>query len=1483
MPATEQTWRNQKLLHIVFGVSALAMLVSTVWMLAADHTREWKRYQRKFREVEAWTTQQRKAAEESGAFEQRSRQLSAQLEEAKAQPPAREAVEEFLAVVREHAPEASTAEVESAYEALVADPSRSRREVLIDSLEGLMQGVRVEEDNLSRQMKFARADFEVVRSRYEAAVGAGAAQPELDRLQADVDRVDEQVQHYTLLWQEANTYRRALDAAYAAINAEVDAAAKALDDHLAESKRLEDTLRSQEWKLGDTILSLPIIDAFSSPNAGRPLKIEQIWLPELTLNNNFRDVARFDRCTTCHMGIDSTYPGTADQPGYPHAEEFDVQLQSPDDPLADLAEAEADESTDEEAEADEAAPGVPTLPGAYGMQLAEWSLEPSEVTIGVVEPGSLAARAGLETGDVIVQVRDVKVFDRRTAEMYLLERVNWGETIPLRIRRGVKHPHSSHPRLDLFVGSLSPHDVTVFGCTICHNGQGSATSFQWASHSPNTPLQMEQWRRDHGWFYNHHWILPMQPKRFAESTCLKCHHQVTELEPSERFPDPPAPKVTKGYELVKEYGCFGCHEINGWEGPTKSVGPDLRAEPGYFAAAQQLMTLTNLTDEEQSLARNVIAHPEDEAKRKRLASLIRDRQADDSDAAALSPEADKLVTMLGEDNELPGKMRKVGPSLRYVGSKVDMEFLYDWISEPKHFRPTTKMPQFFGLWDHFLPVEKVGPDGQVVTEPKLGPDGQPVLDEQGQPIEEPVMEESPGLELAKRYEPVEIYAISRYLLDASQPFEYLERPEGVTEEPSAERGKLLFEQRGCLACHKHEDFPGATSTQGPELSRIGAKLNTPDGARWLYSWLREPMRYHTRTVMPNLFLDPISQPQEDGSTVVTDPAADIAAYLLGSSQAWEPKAQPPAVDDIEADLDELAFLYLSGTFTQSQARKYLDNGIPESLAASLKGDEVVLVGEGQMSVEKKLNYVGRRSLAKYGCAGCHDIPGYEGAKPIGTGLADWGRKDPAQLAFEQVAEYLHKTHGGGHGDGHGHGHAAPTQDEAFFLHAVDAHHREGFVWQKLREPRSYDYRKTENKGYNDRLLMPKFPLDGEEIEAIVTFVLGLVADPPPAKYVYDPEPRQKALVEGKQVLEKYNCGGCHTLEMETWEFEYDPETFPEPLPFDDYAFLKPHFTPEELEDSKKTDRRGMGHAAVTGMPVVDAEGNPVEGEDDDGNPLYYFTLWENVAINGHPWVTGGAEVEIGEAQITRKRPPQGGELARLLYPSVLEAEKQINPNVKDSDAWGWVPPPLVGEGRKVQTNWLYEFLLDPYPIRPAVVLRMPKFNMSPEEASKLVDYFAAKDNVTYPYEFDARTRSEHLARAEEAHPGRLDDALKIVTNSNYCIQCHHVGDYVAKGSPKALAPNLDQVHDRLRPEFLRNWIANPKRLLPYTGMPVNFPQDKPADQNLFHGSSLEQIDAVVDLLLNFDSHLSTRTSITPMVQVAPEEGATDPEAGGGGE
>src|SRR5437660_11983754 len=52
MAATDQTYRSQRTLDVVFAASCVLMLLSTVWMLWDDYNRPWKAEQRRFRDVE---------------------------------------------------------------------------------------------------------------------------------------------------------------------------------------------------------------------------------------------------------------------------------------------------------------------------------------------------------------------------------------------------------------------------------------------------------------------------------------------------------------------------------------------------------------------------------------------------------------------------------------------------------------------------------------------------------------------------------------------------------------------------------------------------------------------------------------------------------------------------------------------------------------------------------------------------------------------------------------------------------------------------------------------------------------------------------------------------------------------------------------------------------------------------------------------------------------------------------------------------------------------------------------------------------------------------------------------------------------------------------------------------------------------------------------------------------------------------------------
>ena len=94
-----------------------------------------------------------------------------------------------------------------------------------------------------------------------------------------------------------------------------------------------------------------------------------------------------------------------------------------------------------------------------------------------------------------------------------------------------------------------------------------------------------------------------------------------------------------------------------------------------------------------------------------------------------------------KDVEVQGTYRKVGPSLRYLESKVEFDWLYSWIRRPADFRPSTKMPQFFENWEHLSEAED--------------------MDE---------------LHASMRFEPIEVRALTTFLLNNSKPFEPLPAP-----------------------------------------------------------------------------------------------------------------------------------------------------------------------------------------------------------------------------------------------------------------------------------------------------------------------------------------------------------------------------------------------------------------------------------------------------------------------------------------------------------------------------------------------------------------------------------------------------------------------------------------------------------------------------------------------------------------------------------
>ena len=59
MPATDKTVRDTKKMHVVFAITSVILVISTVWMFWKDHDRPWKEYQKEARAIDHMVSQWR--------------------------------------------------------------------------------------------------------------------------------------------------------------------------------------------------------------------------------------------------------------------------------------------------------------------------------------------------------------------------------------------------------------------------------------------------------------------------------------------------------------------------------------------------------------------------------------------------------------------------------------------------------------------------------------------------------------------------------------------------------------------------------------------------------------------------------------------------------------------------------------------------------------------------------------------------------------------------------------------------------------------------------------------------------------------------------------------------------------------------------------------------------------------------------------------------------------------------------------------------------------------------------------------------------------------------------------------------------------------------------------------------------------------------------------------------------------------------------
>ena len=236
MPATEQTWRSLKLLHVVFAVSAVVLLVATVMMLAADHNRPWKKYQREFRDLETWSAAARVDEQASQAHQEQARELEDSLAATRRADLEPALVESFVSQMRAVPADAQAADrvrldADQLQSQTDADERLALRGDLVQRCRDIVGRAKFREDNLAGSLKLRKAELDKARADYELDIASEAPEGKRAELLSIADAKRAEVEAATLAVQSANGYRKGLESTLRQLTAEEDAAAKALADH----------------------------------------------------------------------------------------------------------------------------------------------------------------------------------------------------------------------------------------------------------------------------------------------------------------------------------------------------------------------------------------------------------------------------------------------------------------------------------------------------------------------------------------------------------------------------------------------------------------------------------------------------------------------------------------------------------------------------------------------------------------------------------------------------------------------------------------------------------------------------------------------------------------------------------------------------------------------------------------------------------------------------------------------------------------------------------------------------------------------------------------------------------------------------------------------------------------------------------------------------------------------------------------------------
>lgn len=339
------------------------------------------------------------------------------------------------------------------------------------------------------------------------------------------------------------------------------------------------------------------------------------------------------------------------------------------------------------------------------------------------------------------------------------------------------------------------------------------------------------------------------------------------------------------------------------------------------------------------------------------------------------------------------------------------------------------------------------------------------------------------------------------------------------------------------------------------------------------------------------------------------------------------------------------------------------------------------------------------------------------------------------------------------------------------------------------------------QGYDPKTRMPRYRYDDKQVALLSAFLLGKKDDEFLANVHLEASDAQ-SVERGKKLTADYGCAACHRINGIA-----PPDGFAPDLsrigskPLFQVGFLRG--MPETLPDyisGKIRDPRAFGPALK--MPRFTLADNQVEA------------LTTALLAQTDSAVTMPPEL-VRSAPRAKYHP--GGDAGRLMEDLRCQSCHGINGNGGD------MAPDLTREGSAVQRAWLLEFMRNPDTLRPALIRRMPKFNLSEEEIRNLSDYMVTAYQAPG---YDAKALDVHSLNGEAAARG------KELFYSKYACQSCHIADY--KRDKGYVGPALADVGDRLTPVWIFKWLKDPKALTPGTVMPsANLSDEEARDLTAF--------------------------------------------------